>query len=179
MTTFNTHHTDVVHDAQLDYYGQRLATASSDRTVKIFAISKAADDAGSNAQGEPHQQQGPSEQTLLTELKAHEGPVWSCSWSHPTFGNLLATAGYDRKVIVWKEENGNIWTPVYESTCHESSVNQVAWAPVEFGLQLACASADGTVSILSWGYVHQRERPSLFFVFLARLCLSVLCACSC
>lgn len=26
------------HDAQLDYYGKRLATCSSDRTVKIFDI---------------------------------------------------------------------------------------------------------------------------------------------
>lgn len=26
------------HDAQLDYYGRRLATCSSDRTVKIFEV---------------------------------------------------------------------------------------------------------------------------------------------
>ena len=26
------------HDAQMDYYGRRLATCSSDRTVKIFEI---------------------------------------------------------------------------------------------------------------------------------------------
>ena len=26
------------HDAQMDYYGKRLATCSSDRTVKIFEI---------------------------------------------------------------------------------------------------------------------------------------------
>ncbi len=26
------------HDAQLDYYGKRLATASSDRTVRIFEV---------------------------------------------------------------------------------------------------------------------------------------------
>jgi protein transport protein SEC13 len=28
--------TFVQHDAQLDYYGKRLATCSSDRTVKVF-----------------------------------------------------------------------------------------------------------------------------------------------
>jgi protein transport protein SEC13 len=26
------------HDAQLDFYGKRLATASSDRTVKVFDV---------------------------------------------------------------------------------------------------------------------------------------------
>ena len=26
------------HDAQLDYYGKRLATCSSDRTVKVFDV---------------------------------------------------------------------------------------------------------------------------------------------
>ena len=26
------------HDAQMDYYGKKLATCSSDRTVKIFEI---------------------------------------------------------------------------------------------------------------------------------------------
>jgi hypothetical protein len=31
----DTQHDDMVHDAQLDYYGRRLATASSDRTIKV------------------------------------------------------------------------------------------------------------------------------------------------
>jgi protein transport protein SEC13 len=29
---------DCQHDAQLDFYGKRLATASSDRTVKVFDV---------------------------------------------------------------------------------------------------------------------------------------------
>ena len=40
------------HDAQFDYYGRRLATASSDRTIRVF-------DVGSEAQ------------TLLAELKGY------------------------------------------------------------------------------------------------------------
>lgn len=31
-------HDDMIHDAVLDYYGRRLATCSSDRTIKIFEI---------------------------------------------------------------------------------------------------------------------------------------------
>jgi len=33
-----TSHEDMIHDAQLDYYGKRLATCSSDRTVRIFNV---------------------------------------------------------------------------------------------------------------------------------------------
>lgn len=29
---------NVQHDAQLDYYGRRLATCSSDKTIKIFEV---------------------------------------------------------------------------------------------------------------------------------------------
>ncbi len=38
----------VQHDAQLDYYGKRLATCSSDRTVKVFDV----------IDGEPQKQSG-------------------------------------------------------------------------------------------------------------------------
>jgi len=31
----------MIHDAQMDYYGKKLATCSSDRTVKIFEINGA------------------------------------------------------------------------------------------------------------------------------------------
>lgn len=36
MISFDSHHTDMIHDAQMDYYSRKLATASSDRTVKIW-----------------------------------------------------------------------------------------------------------------------------------------------
>lgn len=66
----------------MDYYGKRLATASSDRTVRVFDV------AG-------------QQQQLIAELKGHEGPVWQVAWGHPKFGSLLATCSYDRKVIIW------------------------------------------------------------------------------
>lgn len=38
VTEFETGHVDMVHDIAYDYYGKRLATCSSDRTIKIFDI---------------------------------------------------------------------------------------------------------------------------------------------
>ena len=43
------------HDAQLDYYGKKLATCSSDRTVKIFDVREGVD--------------GQEKHTLVKELR--------------------------------------------------------------------------------------------------------------
>ena len=36
------------------------------------------------------------------------------------YGNILASCSYDRKVIIWKEENGT-WEKTHEHTGHDSS----------------------------------------------------------
>ncbi len=38
LASFDAGHADMVHDVQLDYYGRRLATASSDRSIKVFDV---------------------------------------------------------------------------------------------------------------------------------------------
>ncbi|XP_035225474.1 protein SEC13 homolog [Stegodyphus dumicola] len=135
MTTGNviqdvdTGHSDMIHDAQMDYYGIRLATCSSDKTVKIFDVRSGS-------------------QKIVATLKEHDAPVWQVAWAHPMFGVILASCSYDRKVIIWKETDGK-WENIYEYTKHDSSVNSLSWAPNEFGLILACGSSDGSVSVLS------------------------------
>ncbi len=70
----------------MDYYGRKLASCSSDRTVKVFDVV----DGAASGQGET--------------LRGHEGPVWQVAWAHPKFGSILASCSYDGKVIIWKEE---------------------------------------------------------------------------
>jgi len=121
----------MIHDVQMNYYGRRMATCSSDRTIKIWDLS-------------------PDNTPVLTaELRGHEGPVWQVSWSHPKFGNYLASCSYDRKVLIWKETVQNDWKIAYEHSIHELSANSIAWAPPEYGLLLACGSSDGNISILT------------------------------
>lgn len=147
QNTVDTGHEDMIHDAQMDYYGRRLATCSSDRTVRIFEVVS-------------------NTQTLVATLVGHEGPVWQVAWAHPKYGNILASCSYDRKVIIWKESNGT-WGKLYEFSEHKSSVNSIMWAPHEWGLILACASSDESFSIIStsgdgqWKYNRQENAHTL------------------
>ncbi|CAM9208102.1 unnamed protein product [Discosporangium mesarthrocarpum] len=130
LVTIDTQHDEMIHDAQLDYYAKKLATASSDRTVKVFEIS-----------GENY--------TKCAQLTGHEGPVWQVSWAHPKFGVLLASCSYSGSVIIHRESPSGVWTPIHKHKQADSSVNSIAWAPHELGLILACAPSDGKVVILS------------------------------
>ncbi|KAL1849004.1 GTPase-activating protein S13 [Paecilomyces lecythidis] len=143
----NSGHDDMIHDAGLDYYGRRLATCSSDKTIKIFEI-----------EGDSHR--------LVETLKGHEGAVWCVAWAHPKFGTILASSSYDGKVLVWREQplsttspaSSSSWSKVFDFSLHTASVNMVSWAPHESGCLLACASSDGHVSVLEFrdnSWTHQ------------------------
>ena len=77
---------------------------------------------------------------------SHEGAVWCVSWAHPKYGNILASAGYDGKVFIWREQSGQ-WQKIFDFPSHKASVNMVSWSPHESGCLLACASSDGHVSV--------------------------------
>jgi hypothetical protein len=114
-----------------DYYAKRLATCSSDRSIKVF-----------DASGDRF--------VNTATLTGHEGPVWQVSWAHPKFGVILASCSYDGSVLIHREAPQHSWAVVYEHKVHDSSVNSISWAPHEYGLVLACASSDGKVSILDY-----------------------------
>ncbi len=112
-------HQDVVHDLAMDYYGKRLATCSSDRTIKLFSV-------------------GAPEQTVaLATLIGHEGPVWQVAWAHPKFGSILASCSYDRKVIIWKQGADNEWTQAQVSLQIPPSLESRALCNIQYlGIKL-------------------------------------------
>merc|ERR1719440_1290595 len=109
VVSIDTSHEDTIHDSQFDYYSKRLATASSDKTVKIFDVT-----------GEIYHNSA--------TLTGHDGPVWQVAWAHPKFGVLLASCSYDGKVIIHRESHG-VWSAIHEQAWHKTSVNSIAWAP--------------------------------------------------
>jgi len=143
ISQVETGHEDMVHDAQMDYYGTKLATCSSDKSVRIYTVS-----------GENH--------SLIATLDGHDGPVWQIAWAHPSFGTMLASCSYDRKVFVWRESSGGQqWEKVYEYSGHDSSVNSISWAPKEFGLMLVAGSSDGSVSVITGSGDNQWESKKI------------------
>ncbi|KAG6556970.1 hypothetical protein Mapa_001386 [Marchantia paleacea] len=132
IQTMEWGHQDVVHNVQMDYYGKRLASCSSDRSIKLFAVSA-----------------GSYPRAALVTLEGHEGPIWEVAWAHPKFGSIFDLCSYDRKVIIWKEGAENEWSQAQVFAKHEASVNSISWAPREFGLVLAVGSSDGTISVFT------------------------------
>jgi len=130
ITSVDTTHEDQIHDCQFDFYGTRLATASSDKSIKVFEVHN-------------------DKTNFLSEIRQHDGPVWQVSWAHPKYGALLASASFDTKLKINREGNDGQWSPIFTYEGHRSSVNTVQFAPAEFGLVLACGSTDGDVSILT------------------------------
>lgn len=99
------------HDAQLDYYGRRLATASSDRTIRLFDVESPANGAGDDSY------------RLADQLVGHDGPIHALAWAHPSFGQILASCSFDGKVFIWKENDGphKGWNKVKEHLLHTAS----------------------------------------------------------
>ncbi|CAG8629470.1 1186_t:CDS:2, partial [Acaulospora colombiana] len=143
-TALETSHEDMVHDAQLDYYGKKLATCSSDRQVKIFEID-----------GE-----------VRKDIRTLKGGVNSVSWAPATIPGALvhitggapnvnvskkfASGGCDNIIKIWTyREDSNDWKECETLEGHTDWVRDIAWAP-NVGLQknyLASCSQDKTVYI--------------------------------
>lgn len=62
---------------------------------------------------------------------------------------ILASASYDGKALIWREENGQ-WSNIAQHSVHTGSINSVQWAPQEYGALLLCASSDGKVSVVEY-----------------------------
>lgn len=131
MIRLETHHTDVIHEAVLDFYGKRLATCSSDRKIKIYYVKQ-------------------NDFVLSAELQVHDGPVFQVKFAHPRFGGcLLASCSSDGKVVIQKEVSYGAWEIVYSHQA-SASVQSIDFAPNETGiLSLAAACSDGWIHVLT------------------------------
>ncbi|SPO02440.1 uncharacterized protein DNG_05113 [Cephalotrichum gorgonifer] len=99
--------------------GQRLASASVDKTVKIW---------------------GPASGSCMQTLEGHSNSVKSVAFSHDS--QRLASASSDRAVKIWDPTSGRC---VQTLEGHRDSVNSVAFS--HDGQRLASASSDTTVKI--------------------------------
>lgn len=138
--TINAEHKDLIHDVAYDFYGRRLATCSSDQSVKVFDLDEN------------------DEWRCTADWKTHAGSVWKVNWAHPEFGQILATCSFDRTAAIWEEivgESGNStqsknqshWVKRTSLVDSRTNVTDIKFAPKHMGLLLAMCSADGGVRI--------------------------------
>lgn len=160
----DTFHQDIVHDISFDWYGNRVATCSSDRKVKIFYKIQE------------------TQWKKIYEFTAHDAEVRKVKWAHPDFGSIIATCSYDKSVIIWeepklntilingvlypKENENNSW--IYKTKLLDSkeSIEDIKFAPKHLGLMLVTASAEGIFRIYeapdimntaSWRMIHEEN----------------------
>ncbi|XP_072168675.1 nucleoporin SEH1-like [Diadema setosum] len=136
--SISAEHKDLIHDVAFDFYGQRMATCSSDQSVQVWDLGE---------DGEWH---------CTASWKTHSGSVWRVTWAHPEFGQVLASCSFDRSAGVWEERIGDSrpnergkhhWARGAMLVDSRTSVSDVKFAPRHLGLQLATCSADGIVRI--------------------------------
>ena len=112
-------HTDNVWSVAFSPNGVMLASASWDRTVRLWNVNTG---------------------RLLHTLTEHTNEVLSVTFSPD--GNTLASADWDGTIHLWNPRNGNLKRTL---TGHAGGVTSVAFSPD--GQTLASASADQTVGL--------------------------------
>ncbi|XP_066266919.1 nucleoporin SEH1-like [Branchiostoma lanceolatum] len=137
--SISAEHKDLIHDVSYDFHGRRMATCSSDQTIKVWDLT---DD---------------GEWQCTASWKTHSGSVWKVTWAHPEFGQVLASCSFDRTAAVWEEVVGESLASTQRGQSHwvkranlvdsRTSVTDVKFGPKHMGLQLATCSADGVVRI--------------------------------
>lgn len=123
-------HKDLVTSAAYNYYGTSLATCSLDQRICIWSLDEQT-----------------SQWQLQDDWKAHDAPVAHIAWAHPEFGDVIASAGFDRTVKIWERSSSSGWVEKAVLLDARASVRQVEFAPNAFGLRLATISTDGMLRV--------------------------------
>ncbi len=93
----------------------------------------------------------------LSGAKGHSGAVWKVKWADPEYGQVMASCGYDKQIIIWAEEDNKDFsrkTWERKTALILKDVIDIKFAPKHWGLTLASASTTGSVLI------HEATDPS-------------------
>ena len=162
---FPSGHSDYLHDVCYDWFGDRLATCSSDQRIRIFQRTTP-----TNAPTPPTSPAFPFH--LQAELRGHTGSIHRLSFAHPEYGTLLSSCSSDRTVLVYEQvkehsgadgSGGWVWKQRCKLNDSRVAVVDCEFAPPHLGLQLATLALDGRLRIYEsrdlmnlavWGLVH-------------------------
>ena len=115
---------------EIDYYGRKLAVGDVTGKIYIFETVN-------------------NSMTKTAEIAAHTGPIYKLSWSHPSFGPLLASAGFDKKVNLYKIDNNRL-DEIYSHSNHNNSVRTLKFSPSSKNLLLISGCLNGEIIALEY-----------------------------
>ena len=115
---------------EIDYYGRKLAVGDITGKIYIFETVN-------------------NSMTKTAEIASHTGPIYKLSWSHPSFGPLLASAGFDKKVNIYKIDNNRL-EEIYSHSNHNNSVRTLKFSPSSKNLLLISGCLNGDIISLEY-----------------------------
>ena len=113
-------------DIEIDFYGRKLAVGSSTGKIYIFE----------NLNGN---------YSKVSEISAHIGPIFKLSWSHPSFGPILASCGFDKKVNLYKINPQYKLEKIYEHDKHNNCITALKFSPSSNNLLLISGDLNGNI----------------------------------
>ena len=113
-------------DIEIDFYGRNLAVGSSTGKIYIFE----------NLNGN---------YSKVSEISAHIGPIFKLSWSHPSFGPILASCGFDKKVNLYKIDPQYKLEKIYEHDKHNNCITALKFSPSSNNLLLISGDLNGNI----------------------------------
>mmetsp|Transcript_56160 Transcript_56160/g.93594 ORF Transcript_56160/g.93594 Transcript_56160/m.93594 type:complete len:495 (+) Transcript_56160:23-1507(+) len=149
ITKLDTLHKDLIHDVSFDYYGQTLATCSSDQTIKIWQLNK--------------DNEWKLQQEITPQDHTHKSAIQMISWASPIFGCIFASCSKDKKINIFalSEQNVSAYPMPYNFGARKQKfmfkrvfwqlydVVSIAFAPPQLGLKLSIVCNDGKIYMLS------------------------------
>lgn len=139
-------HTSTVWSISFNADGDRLASCSDDRTVRIWQRYKPGNQEGIQTPNEK-----PTWKCICTLSGYHERAIYDISWCDLSSG--IATACGDDCIRIFRENEASSTSkkPIFDlilsiPNAHTEDVNSVAWNPTKAGILASC-SDDGTIKI--------------------------------
>eukprot|EP00873_Tetraselmis_striata_P000259 jgi/Tetstr1/420523/TSEL_001067.t1 len=166
--SFESGHADAVHDVQMDFYGKRLASASSDRIVKFGSL-LASCSFDHRVIIWKETQEGVWAQAYKSPETLHSASVNSICWAPQELGLMLACGSSDGTISILNHNADGAWSTDKigsDVPAHAVGVTAVSFSPAvppgalvsaqgpgEPVKRLVSCGCDNTVKI--WSYSKQ------------------------
>lgn len=156
---FPSNHLGNITSIKYNNNSNRIAISGNDGKISIYSYDK-------------NQKQINRIPDTIILKDSHYNSINDISWSHPKFGNYIASCGNDNSIIIWKETSKNNFEKIISFSKHNDKITSIEFAPFEYGLILLCSSLDSLISIYmfkkeknNWiNYIFNTEYKSVNFI---------------